>query len=105
MRAGRPLGEVSLALLSAASAGPGTVRELAARACVGFDAARFKASDLVRRGALAALTDERPRVLGLPAQAPAQPSGGGGFDLLERSFWERPPGDGYAAWLHAAGED
>ena len=44
------------------------------------------------------------RALG-EAQAPAQPSGGGGFDLLERSFWERPPGDGYAAWLHAAGED
>jgi hypothetical protein len=82
---GRPLGEVSRALLSAAQHGPAPVRELAARAQVGFDTARFKAKDLVRIGALQALTDKRPRVLGLPQQRAED-----AFVLLERSFWERP---------------
>jgi hypothetical protein len=60
---------------------------------VGFDVARYKAKDLVRIGALQALTDERPRVLGLPQQRADDP-----FVLLERSFWERP------AELEAAGD-
>lgn len=60
-------GEVTLALLRAAEGGPCTVRELAARACVGFDAADRKASVLLQRGDLVALCDQRPRILGLPA--------------------------------------
>ena len=86
-RVGRPYGEVSQALLQAAAAGPASVRQLAERACVGYDVARFKAKDLVRAGVLQAHTAERPRVLGLPA---AQPQGENPFALLERSFWERP---------------
>lgn len=87
-RIGRPLGDVSRALLSAAEHGPGNVRELAQRACVGYDVARYKAKDLVRMGALQPLTEERPRVLGLP-QHRAQHEDA--FVMLERSFWERAP--------------
>ncbi len=86
-RVGRPPGDVSRALVSAAQHGPAPVRELAARAQVGFDAARYKAKYLVRAGLLVPLTDERPRVLGLPAQRPRPDDD---FVLLERSFWERP---------------
>ena len=90
-RVGRPLGEVSLALLSAAQRGPATARELAARACVGYDVARWKASDLVRMGALQPLGADRPRVLGLPqVVAPAAVAAEDAFALLARSFWERP---------------
>ena len=84
-RAGRPLGDVSRALLAAAARGPGTVRELAQRAHVGFDAARWKASALVRAGALQPLADARPQVLGLPAAPPLD-----ALAELQRSFWERP---------------
>ena len=68
---GRPLGEISLALLSAAQARPGTVRDLAQRACVGYDTARFKAKDLVRMGALQPVTDSWPRVLSVPVEQEA----------------------------------
>jgi hypothetical protein len=71
---GRPAGDLSLALLSAAAqSGPATVRDLAERACVGYAAARYTASRLVSRGELVALHQGRPRVL-VPAAV--------------RSFWE-----------------
>lgn len=82
---GRPLGEVSLALLSAVrNGGPAPVRELAHRAAVGFDAARFKAKDLVRAGVLVAVNEGRPMVLGLPGPRPDE-----ALVMLSRSFWER----------------
>ena len=71
--AGRPAGDVSLALVSAAAQAPATVRELAQRAGVGYGAARYTATRLVNRGALVALSASRPMVL-------AAPQG--------RSFWE-----------------
>jgi len=90
-RRGRPFGDVSLALLSAAAQGPGTVRELAQRAQVGFGVARVKVSHLVRAGTLVPLTDERPRTLALPveAQPPADAATTDAFELLARSFWYR----------------
>lgn len=84
-RCGRPMGEISLALVGAARQGPATVKQLAQRACVGYDAARFKAKDLVRAGVLQPLGDERPRLLGLPEQCPA---GENPFALLE-TYWDR----------------
>jgi hypothetical protein len=85
------LGEVSMALVTAASARPGTVVQLAERACVGYDVARFKASALVRSGALVALTDERPRVLAAPSAAVRNDTpacNDYGLRVLPRSFWE-----------------
>lgn len=64
---GRPLGEISIALLAAAQAGPATLVQLAHRAQVSYDAARFKVSYLVRVGALEALTSPRPRLYTLPS--------------------------------------
>lgn len=75
--AGRPVGafgDVSRALLaSASSAGPGTVRDLAERACVGAAVARYTASRLVSRGELVPLSTGRPMVLAAAGV---------------RSFWE-----------------
>lgn len=87
-RVGRPMGEISLALLGAAQQGPATVRELAQRACVGYDTARFKAKDLVRVRVLLPQGDARPRLLGLP-EPPSAP-GENPFALLER-YWDRTP--------------
>lgn len=70
---GQP-GEVSQALLAAAVQAPATVRELAARACVGYAAARYTATRMVSRGVLVPVTEGRPMVL---AAAPAC------------SFWEQ----------------
>lgn len=71
--------------MAAASHGPGTVRELAQRSCVGYDAARFKVPALVRSGVLTATSDTRPRVY----QVQERPTrvGDGGFVLLNSSFW------------------
>lgn len=84
--AGRPVGafgDVSRALLaSASSAGPGTVRELAERACVGAAVARYTASRLVSRGELVPLSTARPMVL-------AAASG-------VRSFWEEAAAEAVA---------
>lgn len=88
------MGELASALLHAAASSPGTVADLAERACVGYDAARFKASALVRSGALVPLSDSRPRVLAAAAQAgPAVgATAAPRCALLElpRSFWEVP---------------
>lgn len=87
VRVGRPMGEISQALLGAARQGPATVRELAARGCVGFDAARLTAPRLVKAGALVPLTEGRPRVLALP-KAPVVRKAGqdGAAPDLERFF-------------------
>ena len=83
------MGDVAAALLSAAARSPGTVVQLAERACVGYDAARFKAAALVRSGALVPLTEGRPRVLaaacgGAPQASPSSHV----LRELPRSFWE-----------------
>ena len=57
------MGEVGVALLHAAQRGPGTVVQLAERACVGYGAARYTASRLVSAGALERLNAGRPAVL------------------------------------------
>lgn len=85
------MGEVASAMVSAAAVGPGTVAELAARACVGYDAARYTASRLVSSGALVALSAGRPAVLGAPEAAQAQqwsPARLGVALEQLRSFWE-----------------
>jgi len=81
-RRGRPYGEITLALLAAA-AQPGTVRELATRSQVGFDAARYKAKDLVRAGALVPFNDARPRVLTLPRKDEAPD-----LAFVLKSWWQ-----------------
>lgn len=78
---GRPQGDVSVALMCAASQAPATVRELAVRAGVGYAVARYTASRLASRGALVALSEGRPRVL---MAAPAMPAP----HHRARSFWE-----------------
>jgi hypothetical protein len=90
-RVGRPLGEVSQALLSAARQGPAPMATLAMRAQVGYDVARFKVPALARCGALVALNDERPRLYALPeieaAMETADP-----FVMLTQFFWEAADG-------------
>ena len=95
-RAGRPLGELSRALLRAAQQGPGSVRQLAERSQVGYDTARVKASHLVRMGHLQVVSDDRPMVL---ATAQPQPQAGheNAFELLMRGFWPQPDGLNTAA--------
>jgi hypothetical protein len=63
----RPTGEIALAILAEARIRPGTVRELAARACVGSRHARYTCSRLQSAGRLVPITKTRPAVLGIPA--------------------------------------
>lgn len=65
----RPMGEISLKMLEALALGPAPVRELAQRAQVGFDVARYTATRLVERGAVVRLEQCRPAVLALPGQS------------------------------------
>ena len=81
---GRPMGEVSMAMIKAARVGPATVQQLAERACVGYDAARFKAKDLVRAGILVPTGDERPRVLAVREAEESQTNDS--FELMDRYF-------------------
>lgn len=84
-RRGRPAGDASQALLSAAAqAGPATVRELADLAGVPYAAARYTSSRLVSRGELV------PRPCDAPGRRP--------MVLAVRSFWE-------TAAPHGAGRD
>lgn len=85
MRPRGSYGEVAVAMLDAAGAGPATARVLAERAQVGYDAARKTASRLVQRGDLVVLEGGRPSVL---AVAPAGESLGDKLDELYRSFWD-----------------
>jgi hypothetical protein len=88
--AGRPLGEYSQALLSAAAQGPATMVQLAHRAQVGYSVAMCKVPALARSGHLVALTEARPRVYTLAYElAPVdyEPA----FVMLSRAFWELAP--------------
>lgn len=71
----RPRGELSQALVKAAAQGPGPVRALAARAQVGYSAARYTASRMVDRGELVVLEPGRPALLGVPSAVPQTPAG------------------------------
>lgn len=90
-RPGRPMGEISQALLSAAKPGPATMATLARRAQVGYQAARFKVPALARAGALVALTDERPRLYALP-EIEACTETADAFVMLTQLFWEAADG-------------
>jgi hypothetical protein len=98
-RGGRPrgtYGEITLALIDAACTAPGTVRELAARACVGFAVAERKAPVLLQRGDLVVHRDGRPRVL-IAARAMPQVSEGAAASqpllALPQSFFGREPSE------------
>lgn len=87
----RPTGDIALAMCSAALKGPATVRELAARAQVGYASARYTASRLVDRGSLVVLDGgARPAVL-VVADGATQASRGAdvnqALELLHASFW------------------
>jgi hypothetical protein len=98
-------GDVALALRSAALAGPGTVRDLAQRAQVGYSAARYTASRLCSRGELVVLDGgSRPALLVAPelletrdaraghgADAEDQPGVHDALAMLSHSFWATPP--------------
>ncbi len=75
-RPARSYGPVAEALVQAAGQGPGAVKDLAARAQVGFSVARYTASRLLAAGALVQVAPGRPRVLGVP------PQGGSVHDAL-----------------------
>jgi len=94
MRPRGSFGEVGRALLQSAQDGPGTVSELAERACVGYGAARYTASRLVSAGALAPMSDSRPMVLGLPpAMPPCGDELGTSLQMLQVSFWSSGPSE------------
>lgn len=63
MRPRGTYGPVAKALIDAAGEAPGQVRELCARAGVGYSAGRYTAARLVDAGALVVLNAGRPAVL------------------------------------------
>jgi hypothetical protein len=65
----RRRGDIAEALSAAASWGPATVRELAARAQVGYAAARYTESRMVARGELVRICTGRPALVALPDPA------------------------------------
>lgn len=87
----RPLGDLSRALIAAAFEHPGTVRQLAERAQVGFGAAEYTASRLVDRGQLIRLNEGRPAVLGAPPICPCGDELGDALAELNDAFWREPP--------------
>ena len=99
MRPRGSYGEVALALKQAAMDGPGPVRELAQRACVGYSAARYTCSRLVDRGELMVIEDRRPAVL---AVAPRQADMAEQLSELQRRFYAAPASvEGQPEGFHA----
>lgn len=101
MRPRGSYGEIAQALRAAAAAAPGTVRELAGRACVGYAAARYTASRLASTGVLVAVDESRPAVLALSssfaANGPDESTGGAWCAnsvgvMLDPWFWREPDG-------------
>lgn len=92
----RPLGEIALALHSAATE-PGTVRQFCERAQVAYGVGRYTASRMVQRGELVMLGEHaparqgpgRPASLLVAADAARAPVCDLGV-VLSRSFWEQP---------------
>jgi predicted transcriptional regulator of viral defense system len=90
----RRRGDIAEALSTAASWGPATVRELAARAQVGYAAARYTESRMTARGELVRLSAGRPALVALPDPADdttthSSRAGQVAGELL-RSFWDVP---------------
>lgn len=87
MRPRGTFGEVGRALLSEAQRQPGTVKQLAERAQVGYHAAASTASRYVQGGQLVRVGGGRPAVLAvaLAVEAPA----GDAFLILSMSLWQR----------------
>lgn len=89
----RPHGDIRMALLKAAEEAPGSVRELAERAQVGYTAARYTASRMLDRDELMVVEEGRPARLSAP-NCPAIPPGGetlaDALQRLHRSFWDQP---------------
>lgn len=89
----RPHGDVRLALFRAAEEAPGTVRQLAERAHVGYAVARTTASRMLDCDELVVVEQGRPAVLATPT-CPAIPPGGetlgDALQRLHRSFWGQP---------------
>ena len=80
----RPHGEIRMALLDAAKQAPGTVRELAERAQVGFATAKYTASRMIDTDQLVRVEDGRPARYAAP-DCPAIPPGGETLaDALQR---------------------
>lgn len=83
-------GEIARAMWHAADA-PATVRELAQRAQVGYQAARYTASRMVDRGELEVVASGRPALL---QRAVLQAADTEGDDprpmLLHELWWGRP---------------
>lgn len=96
---GRPMGEVAQVLMREAMVNPGTVRDLAQRAQVGYGVARYTATRLVDRGQLEVKSEGRPMVLGARAaglgavQADVSACGLH-LQMLPRSFWDDAACDG-----------
>jgi hypothetical protein len=83
-----------MALRTAASYRPGTVADLAERAQVGYSAARYTASRLVRAGELVPLNTGRPAMLSVgsgPRPVQRQLDALDALDMATRSFWDRVP--------------
>lgn len=94
-RRGRPYGELQQAIARAAAAAPGTARDLATRAQVGYGAARYTVARMVARGELVELgrqlRDGSTRPAGVfgppPADRPASPPADGAGLALLLSAW------------------
>jgi hypothetical protein len=78
---------VSKALLDAAKQQPGTVRELAQRACVGFSVAAPSVCRLLKAGDLVQLQEERPMIVAArPDDEPAGDCDRSVFLILAQSL-------------------
>ena len=88
MRPRGTFGEVGRALLQEAQRQPGTVKQLAERAQVGYQAAAATASRYLQGGQLVRVSSGRPAVL-----AASKPSeDGDAFLILSLTLWSRPSG-------------
>lgn len=93
-------GDLAQALADAAVHGPGTVRQLAERAQVGYQAAAYTASRMVQRGQLEVVSERRPAVLCIPERGndEAAQSGTGMAALCAAWFGRQPDEALMCAW-------
>jgi hypothetical protein len=90
MRPYSAYGDVRHALAAAAMEAPGSVRQLAERAQVGYAVAKYTASRMLDRDELVVIVPGRPAVLAAPT-CPAIPPGGetlgDALQRLHQCFW------------------
>jgi hypothetical protein len=91
MRPRGSFGEVGRALLAEAQRQPGTVREIAARANVGYQLAKTTATRYVQGGQLVKLNAQRPAVLGagMPGSAAPVVVEGDALLILTLGLWRQ----------------